>query len=130
MNEHTRLPTPFRSNPVAVAAAIVGLALFTWLVTVSRMRGMDAGPGTDLGALGWFVGTDPAGRRTATIEVPTLIADGSADRIDAAANDRTLAGLIRGSRLVLYPDAGHAFLFQEGTPFTALIESFLGGAQN
>ena len=31
---------------------------------------------------------------------------------------------------MLYPDAGHAFLFQEGTPFTALIESFLGGAQN
>ena len=79
-------------------------------------------------SLGWFVGTDPAGRRIATIEVPTLIADGTADRIDAAANDRTLAGLIRGSRLVLYPDAGHAFLFQEGTPFTALVESFLGGA--
>src|ERR671935_83439 len=36
----------------------VGLvvALVTWLVTVSRMRGMDAGPGTDLGSLGWFVG--------------------------------------------------------------------------
>ena len=28
-----------------------------WIVLVDRMRGMDAGPGTDLGALGWFVGT-------------------------------------------------------------------------
>jgi pentapeptide MXKDX repeat protein len=27
-----------------------------WIVTVERMRGMDAGPGTDLGGLGWFVG--------------------------------------------------------------------------
>src|SRR3954447_18275101 len=27
-----------------------------WLVTVSRMRGMDMGPGTDLGGLGWFAG--------------------------------------------------------------------------
>ena len=79
-------------------------------------------------SLSWFAGTDPAGRTTATIDVPTLIADGSADRIDAVANDHALAKLIRGARLVLYPDAGHAFLFQEGTSFTSLIESFLGGA--
>jgi predicted metal-binding membrane protein len=39
-----------------VAAALVGLALVAWVVTVQRMDGMDAGPGTDLGALGWFLG--------------------------------------------------------------------------
>jgi predicted metal-binding membrane protein len=39
-----------------VPAAIAGVALITWIVTVERMRGMDAGPGTDLGGLGWFVG--------------------------------------------------------------------------
>lgn len=81
-------------------------------------------------SLRWFAGTDPAGRGTATIDVPTLIADGTADRIDATTNDHALAKLIRGSRLVLYPDAGHAFLFQEGTPFTSLIESFLSGARD
>ena len=31
-------------------------ALVAWIVTVQRMRGMDAGPGTDLGGLGWYVG--------------------------------------------------------------------------
>ena len=31
-------------------------ALVTWIVTVERMRGMDAGPGTDLGGLVWYVG--------------------------------------------------------------------------
>jgi predicted metal-binding membrane protein len=36
--------------------ALVGAALVTWIVTVQRMRGMDAGPGTDLGELGWYVG--------------------------------------------------------------------------
>ena len=77
-------------------------------------------------SLGWFAGTDPAGRRTAAIDVPTLIADGTADRIDATANDYALAKLIRGARLMLYPDAGHAFLFQDGTSFASLIESFLG----
>ena len=35
---------------------ILGAALVAWIVTVARMRGMDEGPGTDLGGLGWFVG--------------------------------------------------------------------------
>jgi predicted metal-binding membrane protein len=43
-------------NPVAVTAAVLGAALAAWIVTVDRMQSMDAGPGTDLGALGWFVG--------------------------------------------------------------------------
>jgi len=39
-----------------LAAALFGATLVAWIVTVERMRGMDAGPGTDLGALGWYVG--------------------------------------------------------------------------
>ncbi len=35
---------------------LVGAALAAWAVTVERMRGMDAGPGTDLGGLGWYLG--------------------------------------------------------------------------
>ena len=35
---------------------ILAAALVTWIVTIARMRGMDAGPGTDLGGLAWFVG--------------------------------------------------------------------------
>ena len=31
-------------------------ALVAWIITVQRMRGMDAGPGTDLGGLGWYLG--------------------------------------------------------------------------
>jgi predicted metal-binding membrane protein len=41
-----------RGVPTTIAAAI----LVTWIVTVDRMQGMDAGPGTNLGGLGWFVG--------------------------------------------------------------------------
>jgi predicted metal-binding membrane protein len=37
-------------------AALLGAALVAWIVTLQRMRGMDAGPGTDLGALGWYLG--------------------------------------------------------------------------
>src|SRR6266540_7174192 len=48
--------SPLRLNPVLTAVLILGAALVAWVVTVERMRGMDAGPGTDLGGLGWFVG--------------------------------------------------------------------------
>jgi predicted metal-binding membrane protein len=35
---------------------LVGLAALAWWSTADRMTGMDAGPGTDLGAFGWFLG--------------------------------------------------------------------------
>ena len=38
-----------------------------------------------------------------------------------------LCATFPGARLVLYPDAGHGFLFQEGTPFASRVESFLAG---
>jgi predicted metal-binding membrane protein len=44
------------SRRIPVAPALVAAALVAWLVTIDRMRGMDAGPGTDLGGLGWYVG--------------------------------------------------------------------------
>jgi len=39
-----------------VAATFVGVTLAAWVLVVARMRGMDAGPGTDLGSLGWYLG--------------------------------------------------------------------------
>ncbi len=74
----------------------------------------------------WWAGQDPAGRQAAKIAIPTLIADGSADRLDPLANSNILAQRIPGATLKLYPDAGHAFLFQDQTSFVPLIESFLG----
>ena len=37
-------------------ALLFALAAVAWWSTVDRMRGMDEGPGTDLGTLAWFVG--------------------------------------------------------------------------
>jgi predicted metal-binding membrane protein len=54
------MPSWVESRPlprqVMLPAAVVAGALLAWVVTYQRMHGMDAGPGTDLGALGWYVG--------------------------------------------------------------------------
>jgi predicted metal-binding membrane protein len=43
-----------RSN-LALVGALVALAALAWVLTARRMSGMDAGPGTDLGTLGFYV---------------------------------------------------------------------------
>src|SRR5438093_3502559 len=45
------LMTRSRTTIVLVAGAVSA-----WAVTIDRMRGMDTGPGTDLGGLGWYLG--------------------------------------------------------------------------
>jgi predicted metal-binding membrane protein len=40
---------------VGVLASLLVLAALAWLLTRKRMLGMDAGPGTDLGSLGFYV---------------------------------------------------------------------------
>jgi predicted metal-binding membrane protein len=44
-----------RSRP-GLVALLVALAGLAWWSTAEQMAGMEAGPGTDLGTLGWFVG--------------------------------------------------------------------------
>jgi predicted metal-binding membrane protein len=44
-------PTTSGVWPVLALVAVAGAC---WAVTVERMHGMDMGPGTDLGGLGWF----------------------------------------------------------------------------
>jgi pimeloyl-ACP methyl ester carboxylesterase len=75
----------------------------------------------------WWDGSDATGRKITRTSVPTLVADGTDDQLDPVANDHALARLIARARLMLYPDAGHGFLFQDGTRFASLVESFLSG---
>ena len=41
---------------LGLVAILLALAALAWWLTAVRMAGMDAGPGTDIGALGWFLG--------------------------------------------------------------------------
>jgi predicted metal-binding membrane protein len=40
----------------ALVAVLLGLTALSWWWTIDRMEGMDNGPWTDLGTLGWFLG--------------------------------------------------------------------------
>ena len=51
------LPAALPLSRLAVIGALASLAAVAWAVTVSRMDGMDGGPGSDLGTLGFFVTT-------------------------------------------------------------------------
>lgn len=57
MAERTDVQSPARlADPVWTTIAVLLGALVAWLVTFQRMDGMNDGPGTDLGSLGWYVG--------------------------------------------------------------------------
>jgi predicted metal-binding membrane protein len=58
MEAATLSRTPPRPRPVQVGlvASLLVVAAGAWAVTGDRMGGMDAGPGTELGGLGWFAG--------------------------------------------------------------------------
>lgn len=102
-----------------------------YLAAISSYPAAPPAPAATVAAQGravdaWWAGTDPAGKRAATIALFTLVADGTVDKLDPVANSRELVRLIPDARLRLYPDAGHAFLFQDQATFVPLVESFLG----
>lgn len=104
-----------------------GLAYFE---AIFQYQGFYAAPPAAASAqltasLNWIAGDDPVGHLDGRITAPTLVADGTEDVFDPVRNDVVLAHSIRGARLVLYPDAGHGFLFQDAASFLPLLERFL-----
>jgi len=80
-------------------------------------------------------GFDVTGR-LAEIRVPTLVMHGARDRIVPAANAQRLADGIAGARLVMFPDAGHAYTTdvtqaanQEVLHFLAGLSGAAGGSR-
>jgi pimeloyl-ACP methyl ester carboxylesterase len=74
--------------------------------------------------LGWAGGREQAGH--GRIAVPTLIGDGADDVLTLPVNARKMARAITGAKVVIYPDAGHGFLFQDATAWAARVNTFLG----
>jgi pimeloyl-ACP methyl ester carboxylesterase len=110
--------------PAATAAAGV------YAAGILRYPGFYQAPRTAVAAQSvavrqWIAGNDQAGRQFGRSRLPTLVADGTLDALDPGANDRMLAASMPGARLLLYPGAGHAFLFQDSATFLPAVVRFL-----
>lgn len=62
------------------------------------------------------------------IKVPTLVITGAKDVITPPMNSRRIARALSNSRLILVPNAGHSFLFQQPRRTARTITRFLEGS--
>ena len=67
--------------------------------------------------------------RVTAIDKPVFIANGDSDPMIRPHYSYLLAGLIPGSRLKIYPDSAHGFLFQHHAEFAADVDTFLADAR-
>jgi predicted metal-binding membrane protein len=91
-----------REHPEVIAALLVVAAL-AWWSTAERMAGMDAGPGTDLGALGWFTGVWAV--MMAAMMLPSL-APTAAVYAALVRRERSRVVLFAGGYLLVWGGAG------------------------
>jgi predicted metal-binding membrane protein len=70
-----------RLVPAAVLAGVLAVTAAGWVVLVTRMAGMDVGPGGDPGALGWFA-------ITWVVMTAAMMLPGSAPAVVQAARSR------------------------------------------
>jgi predicted metal-binding membrane protein len=91
------------------ALFLLGAAAIAWVVTMDRMQGMDAGPGTDLGSFGWFAGVWAV--MMAAMMLPSLIPMAGA-----------YAGKARGGAAEVTPQSLlHTTLFTAGYLLTWIL---------
>jgi pimeloyl-ACP methyl ester carboxylesterase len=73
----------------------------------------------------WSAGSEAAQSRLTQLRTPTLVAGGMHDKLMPALGSFALARQAPNARLVLYPDAGHGFLFQYIDEFTGEVGRFI-----
>ena len=67
--------------------------------------------------------------RLHTIQAPTLVITGDADRLIPAANSDVLAQNIPGAKLIKVPGGSHGFNFETPDVFNRAVLDFLGGVR-
>ncbi len=88
---------------LGIVAALLAATAVAWWATIDRMAGMDAGPGTDLGALGWFTGLWAV--MMAAMMLPSF-APTVAVQATLARRDLVRVGLFAGGYLLVWSAAG------------------------
>jgi len=92
------------------AAYVSPTSMATQATVISRFADGDEG--------GWYA-------RLGEIRVPTFVANGDRDGLFPAIDSAVLAREIPRSQLAIYPDSGHAFLFQYPEQFANDVSRFL-----
>jgi pimeloyl-ACP methyl ester carboxylesterase len=64
-------------------------------------------------------------QRLSCLQLPVFVANGDSDPMILPHYSYLLAGLIPHTRVKIYPDSAHGFLFQHHTEFAADVEAFL-----
>lgn len=117
----------FTSSPASIAA---GKASYQRIQkrTVNRDAPVSqASTGAELKAvLGWAQPYPDALKELATITQPVLIAQGQNDAPVPVVNAINMSHNIPHSQLIIYPDAGHAAVFQYPDEFVKAALNFLG----
>jgi pimeloyl-ACP methyl ester carboxylesterase len=75
----------------------------------------------------WSAGTETAWERLEELRMPILVAAGAQDRLMDAYNSYAMVRRLPNATLVIYGDAGHAFLFQHPSEFARRVLDFLAG---
>lgn len=73
----------------------------------------------------WATGVEPALPRLGNLTHPVLIGNGAHDVMVPTVNSWVMFRQLPNSKLVLYPDAGHAFLFQYAKEYAQEVLRFL-----
>jgi pimeloyl-ACP methyl ester carboxylesterase len=105
----------------AALAYLEGIAEYPGLYTASAAVRAEQTAAVDQ----WIAGQDPTGHEAGRIRVPVLIADGAQDALDPAPNAAVLANAVHGAPVLLLPDAGHAFLFQDTAQVVPILDRFV-----
>jgi len=96
--------------PHPPAAYVSPTSMATQATVISRFADGDEG--------GWYA-------RLGEIRAPTFVANGDRDGLFPAIDSAVLAREIPRSQLAIYPDSGHAFLFQYPEQFANDVSRFL-----
>jgi len=73
----------------------------------------------------WGIPDHALPQRLRCLEMPVFVANGDSDPMILPHYSYLLAGLIPQSRVKIYPDSAHGFLFQHHAEFAADVEAFL-----
>jgi pimeloyl-ACP methyl ester carboxylesterase len=116
----------FTGTDQSRSAGLASLRRLDERLTASRSTVKAATVQAQLAAIrGWVTGKDSSADQLDSVTIPVLVANGTRDVMVHAYGSYVLSQRLPDAHLILYPDAGHAFLFQYPERFGEAVLQFL-----